>query len=214
MLKVWGRRNSFNVQKVMWLVGELGLDHEHIDAGGSFGGLDTPEFLRMNPHGRIPVIDDDGTIVWESHSIVRYLSAKYGRGSLWREDPAERSRADRWMDWSQATLQRDFMDLFWGFYRTPEAQRDQAHINNLIARCADHFGILDRHLAANPYLAGESFTMGDIPAGTSLYRYFELEIERPPLPNVSAWYGRLRNRPPYRQHVMLPFADLRGRLQY
>ena len=214
MLKIWGRRDAFNVQKVMWLIGELGLEHERIDAGGPFGGLDTPEFRAMNPHGRIPVIDDDGTVVWESHSIVRYLSAKYGRGSFWREDPAERSLADRWMDWSLATLQRDFMDLFWGFYRTPEAQRDLKTIDRLVAQCAEHYRLLDRHLAMQPFLAGDSLTMGDIPAGTSLYRYFELEIERPALPRVSAWYERLRERAPYRQHVMVPFDDLRGRLDY
>jgi len=214
MLKIWGRRDAFNVQKVMWLIGELGLEHERIDAGGPFGGLDTPEFRAMNPHGRIPVIDDDGTVVWESHSIVRYLSAKYGRGSFWREDPAERSRSDRWMDWMLATLQRDFMDLFRGFYRTPEAQRDLKMIQQLIAQCADHYRLLDRHLAVQPFLAGDRLTMGDIPAGTSLYRYFELEIERPALPHVSAWYERLRERAPYRQHVMVPFDDLRGRLDY
>ena len=214
MLKVWGRRNSFNVQKVMWLIGELGLEHEHIDAGGSFGGLDTPEFRAMNPHGRIPVIDDGGTLVWESHTILRYLSAKYGRGSFWRDDPAERSMADRWMDWSLATLQRDFMDLFWGFYRMPAAQRDSERIAQLVAKCGEHFLLLDRHLATHRFLAGDNLTMGDIPAGTSLYRYFELEIERPAVPNVAAWYERLRERAPYRQHVMIPFDDLRGRIDY
>ena len=214
MLKVWGRHNSFNVQKVMWLIGELGLEHEHINAGGSFGGLDTREFRAMNPHGRIPVIDDDSTVVWESHSIVRYLGAKYGRGSFWQDDPAKRSIADRWMDWSQATLQRDFMDLFWGFYRTPQGQRDLQRIDQLVAQCAEHYRSLDRHLTARPFLAGDRLTMGDIPAGTSLYRYFELEIERPVVPNVSAWYERLRERAAYRQHVMIPFDDLRGRLDY
>jgi glutathione S-transferase len=214
MLKVWGRRNSFNVQKVMWLVGELGLKHEHINAGGSFGGLDTPEFRRMNPHGRIPVIDDDGVIVWESHSIVRYLCAKHSRGSFWLDDPAGRSVADRWMDWSLATLQRDFMDLFWSFYRTPEPQRDRVKISGLVTLCGEHFRLLDRQLANTRYLAGDSMTMADIPAGTSLYRYFELEIQRPEVPNVLAWYKRLQIRAPYQRHVMIPFDDLRGRLEY
>src|SRR5580692_3310651 len=100
MLKVWGRRNSFNVQKVMWLIGELGLEHTHIDAGGPFGGLNTADFLRMNPHGLIPVIDDNGVIVWESHTILRYLSARHGLGTWWMTDAAERSRADCWMDWT------------------------------------------------------------------------------------------------------------------
>src|ERR1700730_3100447 len=109
MLKVWGRRSSLNVQKVMWLVGELGLEHRRIDAGGQFGGLDTREFRAMNPHGRVPVIDDNGLILWESHAILRYLAARYGRSQFWSEDAGERSQVDRWMDWSQTTLQPDFL---------------------------------------------------------------------------------------------------------
>src|SRR5215471_18759090 len=104
MLKVWGRRSSFNVQKVMWLVGELGLAHEHIPAGGSFGGLDDPAFRALNPHGRVPVIQDDGVAVWESHAILRYLAARYGEQQFWSADPLMRSYADRWMDWSQCSL--------------------------------------------------------------------------------------------------------------
>lgn len=214
MLKVWGRRSAFNVQKVMWVIGELGLAHEHVDAGGAFGGLDEPAFLAMNPHGRVPVIDDAGVVVWESHSIVRYLSARYGAGTLWPEDPAERSFADRWMDWALATLQRDFMDLFWGFYRTPEAERNWPLINDRVDRCARHHALLDRHLAGQGYLAADRFTMADLPAGTTLYRYFGLEIERPAVPHVRAWYRRLAERPAFREHVMLPFDELRGRLAY
>src|SRR5262245_29175994 len=121
MLKVWGRRNSFNVQKVLWLVGELGLAHEHIPAGGSFGRLDEPSFRALNPHGRVPVIEDGDLAVWESHAILRYLAARYDRSGLWSADPAARARVDAWMDWSQATLQPDFlMGIFWGYYRTPE----------------------------------------------------------------------------------------------
>ncbi len=104
MLTVWGRRSSFNLQKVMWLVDELGIAHRHIEAGGKFGGLDTPEFYAMNPHRKVPVIDDKGTVVWESHTILRYLAARYGKDSFWHEDPARLSEFDRWMDWSQTTL--------------------------------------------------------------------------------------------------------------
>ena len=214
MLKVWGRRNAFNVQKVLWLVGELGLAHEHINAGGSFAGLDSPDFLAMNPHGRIPVIDDDGTIVWESHGIIRYLSARYGSGTLWATTPSERSLADRWMDWSLATLLPEFMRLFWGYYRTPEGQRDQSAVTAAMRCCASAYQLLDKHLETHRYLAGDRLTMGDIPAGTSLYRYFSLDVARPALPHVEAWYGRLKQRPAYREHVMVPFADLRGRLEY
>jgi len=104
VLTVWGRKSSFNVQKVMWLVGELGITHEHMPAGGDFGGLDTPAFLAMNPHGHVPVIRDGDVVVWESHAILRYLAAAYGQGRFWTDSPAERSQADRWMDWSQASL--------------------------------------------------------------------------------------------------------------
>ncbi len=116
MLKVWGRRNSFNVQKVLWLIGELGLAHEHIPAGGDFRRLNELSFRALNPHGRVPVIEDGDLAVWESHAILRYLAARYDQSGLWSADPAERARVDSWMDWSQATLQPDFlMGIFWGF---------------------------------------------------------------------------------------------------
>jgi glutathione S-transferase len=95
MLTVYGRKSSFNVQKVMWLIGELGVVHEHIELGGAYGGLEAPEFRAMNPHGRVPVVDDNGTIVWESHAILRYLAARYGRAQFWSEDAAQRSLSDR-----------------------------------------------------------------------------------------------------------------------
>ncbi len=214
MLTIWGRRNSFNVQKVMWAIGEIDLDHAHVDAGGAAGGLDTAAFRAMNPHGRIPVIDDGGVTVWESHAIVRYLCARHPDRGLWCADPAERSRADRWMDWMLATLQPDFMDLFWGFFRTPAAQRDHGLIRDRTERCARHYRLLDAELANRAFLAGDRLTMADIAVGTSLYRYFEIEIDRPSLPHVRAWYERLAERPAYRLNVMRPFEELRGRLAY
>jgi glutathione S-transferase len=215
MLTVWGRRSSFNLQKIMWFVGELGIQHRRIEAGGQFGGLDTPEFMAMNPHGRIPVINDNGTIVWESHAILRYLAACYGRGTFWTDDAAKRSLSDRWMDWSQTALQPDFLiGVFWGFYRTPEPQRDLPEIKKSIDRCASHFQLLDRVLAGQQFMLGNQLSLADITIGTNLYRYFNIEIERPALPNVEEWYRRLQDRPAYRKHVMVPFGELCGRLTY
>ncbi len=168
----------------------------------------------MNPNGRIPVIDDGGTVVWESHAIVRYLAARYGEGSLWPPDPALRAVADAWMEWMQTTLYRDFIDLFWGLVRTPPEERDWPAIHATNARLARHYEILDRHLASRAYLAGDEFTMADIPAGTTLYRYYEMEIDRPPLVNLRAWHDRLSERPAYRTHVIMPFDDLRGRTTF
>ena len=215
MLTIWGRRSSFNLQKVMWLVGELGIEHRHIEAGGAFGGLDTPEFRAMNPHGKVPVIDDDGTTVWESHTILRYLAARYGARSFWSPSAADRSQAERWMDWSQTILQPDFLvGVFWGFYRTPEPQRDLAAIRTKVARCTAHFRLLNEILADRPFLAGDRLSLADIPAGTALYRYSGLEIEHPSVPHVEAWYRRLQDRPAYRDHVMVPFGELYGRLEF
>jgi glutathione S-transferase len=215
MLTIWGRRSSFNVQKVMWLVGELELLHRHIDVGGTFGGLDDPAFLAMNPHGRVPVIRDGDTVVWESHAILRYLAARHGRGRFWFDDPAARAEVDGWMDWSQTALQPDFLiGVFWGFFRTPPERRNAAAIKAALARCEADFRKLDRLLDGRQFLLGETLSLADITAGTSLYRYFELEIERPSLPQVERWYHALQGRAPYREHVMIPFEELRGRLDY
>lgn len=213
MLKVWGCRSSFNLQKVMWLIGKLELPHEHINAGGQFGGLDTPDFLAMNPHGRIPVIRDDATTVWESHAILRYLAARHGAGRFWSDDPVARAAVDGWMDWSQTALQPDFLvGVFWGFYRTPEDKRNWPAINAALARCAKDFGKLDRLLEGRSFLLGETLSLADITAGTSLYRYFELEIERPQLAGIEHWYRALREGEAFRTHIMIPFGELRGRL--
>jgi glutathione S-transferase len=215
MLMIWGRANSANVQKVMWLVGEMGLAYERIDAGGPFGGLDAPSFRAMNPHGRVPVIRDGETVVWESHAILRYLAAKHAPGRFWPLDPAARAAIDQWIDWSQASLQPDFLGgVFWGFYRTPAPLRDKRAVARSVAACATHFQLLDRWLQERAFLCGDDLTLADIPAGALLFRYFTLDIERPRVPNVEAWYARLQDRPAYCRHVMVPFDDLFGRLAF
>jgi glutathione S-transferase len=212
LLKLCGRRSSINVQKVLWTLAELGLPFEQIDVGGPFGGLDTAEFRARNPHGRIPVIDDDGPIIWESNAIVRYLAASYSAGALWPQSPAERAVADQWMDWCAIGL--PFMDFFWSWYRTPESQRDAARNAALLAATHQAFAALNARLGGRPFLAGDHLTMGDIPAGTMLYRYFTLEITRPHLPRLETWYRTLCERPAYRDGVMLPYDELRGRLAF
>lgn len=214
MLTIYGRTSSFNVQKVMWLVGELGIAHRQIEMGGSFGGLEKAEFRTMNPHGRVPVIDDDGAIVWESHAILRYLAARYGARDFWSDDPAERSLADHWMDWSQCTLRPDFLNgVFWGYYRTPAVQRNMPAVEGRISR-GRHFQLLDAILADRPFLLGDRLSLADIPARTNLYRYFNIDIARPNVPLVARLYRALQERAAYRAHVMAPFAELYGRLAY
>jgi glutathione S-transferase len=216
MLTVYGRKSSFNLQKVMWLVGELGIAHEHVELGGSFGGLDTGEFLTMNPHGRIPVINDSGIVVWESHAILRYVAAKYSsETSFWKANPAERAKADQWMDWSQTALQPAFLiGVFWGWYRMPEAKRNMTAVNTALERTNNYLRHVDRQLEGNSFMLGDRLSLADIPIGTHLYRYFNLDLPRPSLPNVERWYERLQSTPAYREHVCVPFDELYGRLDY
>ncbi|MGI9382843.1 MAG: glutathione S-transferase family protein [Methyloligellaceae bacterium] len=212
MLKVYGRKSAFHVQKAMWFVGELGIAHELVEVGGPAGGLDAPDFRKMNPHGRIPVLDDGGTIVWESHTILRYLAARHGARKYWSDDPAKRTMAERWMDWAQTALQPDFVrGVFWAFYRTPEDRRDMAAVQRKVAQCGNHFKLLDGILEGRNYLLGDELSLADIPAGTNLYRYFNIDIDRPHVPNVERWFSALQERPAFREHVMVPFDELFGR---
>jgi glutathione S-transferase len=210
MLKIWGRASSGNVQKVMWAVGELGIQHQRIDAGGAFGGLDTPAFAAVNPNKLIPAIDDDGVVLWESHAIIRYLADSYGRGTLASQDRHTYAVADQWMDWAHTTIQPDVIaTCFMGLVRTPAAERNNAAIVTAAKRAGEKLAILDAHLAGRAYIGGTTLSMADIPAGTLMYRYFTLPIERPKLANVEAWYARLCARPSYAQHVMIDWAPLK-----
>ena len=206
MLRIWGRRNSVNVKKALWCLEELGLAYERIDAGLQHGVVDTPEYRRLNPNGVVPTIEDDGLVLWESNAIVRYLAAKHGAGTLWPEDLRVRADADRWMDWAGVTLGPAMRNAFWGLIRTPEAERDERTIAQSIARSRELVAIADAALAARPYIAGDTFTMGDIPLGCHAHNWMALPIERPPLPHLEAWYRRLATRPAYRKVVMLPLS--------
>ena len=184
-------------------------------AGGDFGGLDDSGFKVLNPHGLVPVLQDGETTVWESHAILRYLAATRGAGAFWPAEAAARAPIDGWMDWSQTALQPAFLSgVFWGWYRTPEARRDGPAIAQALARTHRSLARVEERLAEGPFMMGEGLSLADIPIGTCLYRYFELEIERPPTPRLETWYGRLCERPAYREHVMVPFGELRGRLEF
>ncbi len=207
MLEVWGRRNASNVLPVMWAIGELALPHVRHDAGGTFGGLDAPAYLAMNPNGRIPTISDHGQIVWESNAIVRHLARRYGQGSLLPDDEAGYSSADQWMDWHKTTPYPPYIELFWAIVRTEPALRKPGKIARLAETVARKLGVLEDHLSERPYILGPRLTMADIPFGPMIHRYLALEFARPDLPHIQAWYGRLREREAFREHVMFPYGS-------
>ncbi len=206
MLKVWGRTSSVNVQKVLWCCEELGLPYERVDAGGPFGGTDAPEYLSMNPNGLVPTVSDDGFTLWESNTIVRYLVHKYDTGSLGAEEPMRRALAEKWMDFQLGTLFPAFRAGFLGLTRTPPEQRDPEAIAASLRETARLLAVLDAHLEGEEYVAGEWFSVGDVALGPVVYRWLNIEIERPDLPNLERWHDLLTTRPAYRKAVMVPFT--------
>jgi glutathione S-transferase len=206
VLRIWGRSNSINVQKVLWCCGELDIRYQRVDIGGPFGGNREPEYLRLNPNGLVPTISDGGFVLWESNAIVRYLAARHGMGTLCPEDLAERADADRWMDWQMGTLWANFRPAFVSLIRTPPEKRDHAYIAAAIRKTAENLAILDAYLAGRDYVTGPAFTMADIPLGATAHRWFSLDIERAPMPNLEAWYGRLCGRAAYETNVMVSLS--------
>ncbi len=205
-LKIWGRTNSINVMKVLWACEELGLPFERVDVGGAFGGNQEASYLAMNPNGRVPTVQDKGLVLWESNVVVRYLAETYGHPGLHPADATQRWTAEMWMDWQQTTLHADATVLFWELVRTPPEQRDPAKIEAAIANLQVLWGVVDAQLAKHPYLAGPEFTMGDIPLGCAVYRWYNFDIERTDHPHLKAWYERLSQREGYRKHIMHPMT--------
>jgi len=206
MIKIWGRKNSINVQKVLWCCDELEIPYQRVDAGLQAGDVDTPAYRALNPNGLVPTIEDGKFVLWESNAILRYLAAKHGLDPFWPTDLETRASADRWMDWYISTLWMHMRPLFLQLIRCTADERDQTIIDTAKEKTLAALKILDAHLGSNPYVAGTEFTLGDIPVGAAVYRWMSLPVERPVLAHVESWYARLGKREAYRQHVMLPMS--------
>jgi glutathione S-transferase len=204
VLKILGRKNSSNVQKVLWCCGELGVPFSREDYGGPFGKTKEPAYLAMNPNSLVPTIDDDGFALWESNTILRYLANKQGGSPLYPTDAKRRADVERWMDWQLSTMGPAITPMFLGLYRTPPEKRDLAGIEASRLRSADAVRILDAQLANRPYVTGDAFTYADLALGIFAgYRWFNFPIERPEFKNAKAWYDRLTQRPAFKEHVMI-----------
>ena len=200
MLKVWGREDSLSVQKVMWCVRELGIPFERIDAGRHYGIINEPWYLKMNPTGTIPTIDDDGFVLWESNAIVKYLCAKHGNGHLSPTDPHDYAVADQWISWQGTTLWPPMRHILLALIRVPEDKRDHKRIVELVTTVTKHWTVLNGRLDGRDYVMGDRFTMADIVFGPHIYRWFAYPIDRPDLPHLKAWYDRLCTREHYKPH--------------
>ena len=175
-VQIWGRLNSLNVRKVVWADQEVGVPFTRTDAGMALGILKTPQYLQMNPNALVPTLQDGELVLWKSNVIVRYLCAKYGAPTLYPQDLAQRFDAERWMDWQQTTLNRAGGAAFLQLIRTPEDKRDQAAIAQSVAAMAPLVEQLNAHLADRAYLAGDHFSMADIPVGCDIHRWFGLPL--------------------------------------
>jgi len=202
VIRIWGRNTSANVQKVMWAVGEIGLPHERIDIGGPFGGNREAEYLAKNPNGLVPTLEEeDGFLLWESNSIVRYLAAKHRAVVLEPADLRTRARASAWMDWQLSVLAPAITPGFIGLIRTPPEKRNHAAIEDSKKRTTDAIAILDAQLGKTAFVAGEAFSYGDIPAAVMANRYRQIVPERPGFRHFERWFAAMASRPAFRDQV-------------
>ena len=204
-MKLYGRNTSINVQKAAWVMGEAELNWEWIDKAGGVGTIDSPQYRKINPAAKIPTLDDNGLLVRQSNTIVRYVARKYAPQLIPREDSAW-VEAERWMEWQNSDNRVTLTKVFWTLIRTPENKRDMEELSSVINVLNDDFSILDEYLGDRKYIAGEEFSIGDIPPGAAAYRYLSLPIERPVLTNLQNWYEKLVERPKFKEMVMIPLA--------
>jgi glutathione S-transferase len=202
LLTLYGRPDSSAVARVMWTIGELGLPCRRIDWGGAHGGNDDPAYRRLQPAGRIPaVLLPDGTPLWESNAIIRCLASLYDPGGLIPVDPIARAGAEAWMDYAGSVA--DAVSAVRAAYKSPGADKDR--LAAAIARAARVLRVLDEGLGGGGFLHPSGFGVADLANGVWVHRWFRVPLELPGLPSLPAlraWYNRLRERAPYRTHVV------------
>lgn len=202
MRTLWGRANSANVMKVIWLLEELRLSYERKDVGGPFGGTNTPEYRAKNPTGLVPTLQEGDFALWESNVILRYLATVNSGASLWPQEPRARARVDCWMDCEQTRLSRPQSVMFWGYVRTPPEKRDDGAIAQAVKDAAGAYALIAVPLERSPFIAGERLTLADLAWGPHVHRWLHLPIpDRPEYPSLRRWYERLLERPAYATHV-------------
>jgi glutathione S-transferase len=206
MLKIWGRLSSINVRKVVLAAQWLDLAFEREDAGMAFGIVNTPSYRQKNPNALVPLIEDGDVVLWESNVIVRYLCAKHSPGDLYPEDLPTRFDAERWMDWQQTTLNNAGRDAFVQLIRTAPDKRSAALVDASIAATEHWLRVLDGHLAQRPFMAGERFTMADIPIACEIHRWWGLPLSHPSHPSLRRWYDGLVDHPASRGVLDLPLS--------
>jgi len=201
MLNILGKASSINVRKVLWCCDELHLRFHREDWGSGFQATDDPSFLARNPNGLVPVIEDDGFVLWESNSIIRYLANRYDTGHLYPRHPQARAHVDQWIDWQATELNNAWRYAFMSLVRQSPTHQDPQALAASITNWNRHIGMLEQQLQAhNAYITGEHFTLADIPVGMSINRWLATPMEHPDFPAVAAYFKRLNERPGFVRH--------------
>ncbi len=202
MLCVLGKRSSINVRKVLWTCDEIGLVHGHEEWGTPEKPLSAVEFGRLNPKLLVPVLIDDGEVLTESNTIIRYLAAKHGRRDLLPADALGRARVEEVMDWQATELNASWRIAFQALVRGQRNLWSASQIERSLAEWVAQMRLLEDQLAVvGPFVCGMSFTIADIVVGLSANRWFAAPIDRPSLPAVEAYMARLRARPAARSYL-------------
>jgi len=196
MLRILGKRQSINVRKVLWTCDEIGLDYLQEDWGAGTRAVSDPEFLALNPKALVPVVVDDGAVLTESNSIVRYLAAKHARTDLLPSDALARARVEEMMDWQATELNQSWRTAFLAIARKNPGAATSEQVRESQAQWAAMMQLLERRLArGGPYACSGTFTLADIVIGLSVNRWFQMPMERPDLPLAHAYWQRLIERP-------------------
>jgi len=205
VLTIYGNDHSSCVQKVLWAAEELKLPYNLIEKGGSYGGLDDPEYIKLNPNKLIPTIVDDGFVLWESSAILCYIASKYGQGNLYPADARARGEAYRWVFWQTGTVRSEIMPLYMQYRVWKPSYRHLEELEGLRRGMESTLRIVDDHLAKNRWLAGDAFSMADIPMGIMAHWWYSFPIDHFDLPHMAAWHRRLLERPAFHKAIVEPF---------
>jgi glutathione S-transferase len=193
-LKIYGVARS-RAARVLWMAKELGLDYEHVKVDFAAGETHEPAYLALNPNGHVPVIDDQGFILWESMAINLYLAKKYNTDGLYPSRLADEARAWQWSFWGMTEVERPVLTAMMNRAVYPEDKRDSAAADAAEKTLAPPLGVLDSVLGRTPYLVGDHFTVADLNVASILAWARPAQIDMSAFPKVAEWLRICAERP-------------------
>ena len=194
MLRLLGRQTSGNVQKVIFMLEELGLPYVREDYGRQFGNTQTDAYRKLNPNAKVPTLLDGDVVIWESHTILRYLAATHGP-QLTGASPADRTLVERWMDWLLGALNGPFLAVFREAGKPPAERHPD--FGAQAADLAAQLKIVNEHLASRQWFALDRLTIADIALAPITKRCLAFPIEKPALDDLSRWQRAIEARPAF-----------------